>query len=547
MNVPAPALRLYAPVAPFAVRPPHRALQWQRTKPDEVLAILTAIVTKPTRRLMLQVAAANRDTPEERDARIEYLSWRVWAMKRKKAALAAAAARRAAAAAAAGEDEYIGDYDDSDDRTVPLTHPMLYMDDLDANALEVRKGRAGGAAGDVGQGWWAEVGVVWCGGCVLERTEDVGRAEVAEEHKAQGAVQFRRCGSGAAMHNPSASRSTDARVCVCTTHLWILQQCRRRAPRHTANAPLQPLTEEADHDPSSLLLEPLSGDQASVPDTDTAVDQSWDAVYPATAAAKAAAKEAAAKEAAGGGGQQVGRRTSTGSGSGGGSPFHKPATPSQTDVASALGGLARNEGDFTANCCCFIGHCVGVRDCGLLRLVEGCPSSEYLSPGPPPPAPTPLPSPQPPPSNRPLSPPQTTPAAPSRPPPSSPPPPPRSLPSPPLPPPPPALHPPSPPLQPAPRPPSLPPAPPPPRWRLPPRRTWICCWAAPACPDCTWCSSRCTAWCAAPRWSWAATRTREDRCGTARAPRTPDQLLTDCSLLPDALRCVPINLCDCVQ
>ncbi len=73
-------------------------------------------------------------------------------MKRKRAALAAAAARRAAAAAAAGEDEYIGEYDDSDDRTVPLTHPMLYMDDLDANALEVGRGAGLGCSGRCGSG-----------------------------------------------------------------------------------------------------------------------------------------------------------------------------------------------------------------------------------------------------------------------------------------------------------------------------------------------------------------------------------------------------------
>lgn len=48
--------------------------------------------------------------------------------------------------------------------------------------------RGWGAAGDVGQGWWAEEGLKWCWGCM---TEVVGRAELVEEHEAQGAVQLR--------------------------------------------------------------------------------------------------------------------------------------------------------------------------------------------------------------------------------------------------------------------------------------------------------------------------------------------------------------------
>ncbi len=77
-----------------------------------------------------QVSRTNRDNQVERDARIEYLSWRVWAMKRKRAAIAARQSylRRVNASNAEEDDE-------SDERTA-----LLYLDDLDATVnLEVRR------------------------------------------------------------------------------------------------------------------------------------------------------------------------------------------------------------------------------------------------------------------------------------------------------------------------------------------------------------------------------------------------------------------------
>ena len=92
-----------------------------------------------------QVARTNRDSQAEKDARVEYLSWRVWAMKRKRAALAAraaAAARRAAAAAASGSG---GGADEADDVMSEGRTALLYLDDLDTTVtLEVREGG----------GWW---------------------------------------------------------------------------------------------------------------------------------------------------------------------------------------------------------------------------------------------------------------------------------------------------------------------------------------------------------------------------------------------------------
>ncbi len=61
-----------------------------------------------------QVCRANRDPAglvAEKDARVEYLSWRVWSMKRKRAALAArqaSAALRRAAALAYGANGSVG-------------------------------------------------------------------------------------------------------------------------------------------------------------------------------------------------------------------------------------------------------------------------------------------------------------------------------------------------------------------------------------------------------------------------------------------------------
>ncbi|GLC43067.1 hypothetical protein PLESTM_001427200 [Pleodorina starrii] len=137
------------------------------------------------RRSWNKVSRANRDNQLEKDARIEYLSWRVWAMKRKRAAIAA---RQSYLRRATGEED-----DESDERTA-----LLYLDDLDT----------------------------------------------------------------------------------------------------TVN--LEPLTEEVDPaDPAAaqLLAEPLSSDQATVPDTDRPDDQSWDAVYPATAVARQAAAAARATAA----------------------------------------------------------------------------------------------------------------------------------------------------------------------------------------------------------------------------------------------------------
>ncbi|KXZ52724.1 hypothetical protein GPECTOR_8g118 [Gonium pectorale] len=76
------------------------------------------------RRSWSKVSAANRDNAVDKDARIEYLSWRVWTMKRKRAALAArqAALRRAAAE----EDE------ESEERTA-----MMYLDDLEATTANL--------------------------------------------------------------------------------------------------------------------------------------------------------------------------------------------------------------------------------------------------------------------------------------------------------------------------------------------------------------------------------------------------------------------------
>lgn len=103
-----------------------------------------------------QVSRTNRDDMQaERDARMEYLSWRVWGMKRKRAATARAVARAAAArrsgnfsSGGGGEDDA---YADSEERAAALTN--LYLDDLDAafNA-EVRAGgaRRAGGGGFVG-------------------------------------------------------------------------------------------------------------------------------------------------------------------------------------------------------------------------------------------------------------------------------------------------------------------------------------------------------------------------------------------------------------
>ena len=99
----------------------------------------------------LQVSHANRDDVQERDARIEYLSWRVWGMKRKRAttvrataaARAASAARRATAGGSSAAEE--DGYADSEERAAALTN--LYLDDLDATFnMEVRK-QACGAQG----------------------------------------------------------------------------------------------------------------------------------------------------------------------------------------------------------------------------------------------------------------------------------------------------------------------------------------------------------------------------------------------------------------
>ncbi|EFJ50958.1 hypothetical protein VOLCADRAFT_57787, partial [Volvox carteri f. nagariensis] len=80
------------------------------------------------RRSWNKVCRANRDNQIEKDARIEYLSWRVWAMKRKRAAIAARQAYLRRVNAVNGEED-----DESDERTA-----LLYLDDLDTTVnLEV--------------------------------------------------------------------------------------------------------------------------------------------------------------------------------------------------------------------------------------------------------------------------------------------------------------------------------------------------------------------------------------------------------------------------